>query len=166
MTALAKLFRSTAFKLRSPICCSLSVFAVAMLVYVAWNATRCIDEQIRSTLEAEANGLVEQYDAGRHPQPRHHPSTPALAGPAPLYSCSRPSAARGWPAISAPSSPACSTASGTRDIDYVRSDDTAEGTPHRAKVQVIMLPSGFRLLVGRDLEERERLGEVIRRAFG
>ena len=32
---------------------------------------------------------------------------------------------------------------------------------HRALVRVVQLPGGFRLLVGRDLEERERLDQVI-----
>jgi signal transduction histidine kinase len=33
-------------------------------------------------------------------------------------------------------------------------------------VRVYLLPSGFRLLVGRDVEERRRIRDVIRRAFG
>ena len=36
---------------------------------------------------------------------------------------------------------------------YRRLDD-AEGTEHHAMVRVFQLPGGFRLLVGRDLEER------------
>ena len=39
--------------------------------------------------------------------------------------------------------------------------ETAE---HRALVRVLQLPGGFRLLVGRDLEERERLFDIIANA--
>ena len=49
---------------------------------------------------------------------------------------------------------------GWTETVYRRLDDP-EGSEHHALVRVFQLPSGFRLLVGRDLEERERLYEVI-----
>jgi signal transduction histidine kinase len=49
---------------------------------------------------------------------------------------------------------------GWTETVYRRLDD-AEGTEHHALVRVFELPSGFRLLVGRDLEERERLYDII-----
>jgi signal transduction histidine kinase len=49
---------------------------------------------------------------------------------------------------------------GWTETVYRRLDDP-EGTEHRALVRVFDLPSGFRLLVGRDLEERERLYDII-----
>src|SRR5206468_4921459 len=36
-----------------------------------------------------------------------------------------------------------------------------EGTEHHALARVFQLSGGFRLLVGRDLEERERLFEIV-----
>jgi HAMP domain-containing protein len=54
---------------------------------------------------------------------------------------------------------------GESEIEYARSSDGVD-RPSRAIVRVFMLPAGFRLLVGRDVEERERLGIVIRRAAG
>jgi len=42
--------------------------------------------------------------------------------------------------------------------------DAPEGSDHRALVQVVQLPGGFHLLVGRDLEERERLFGIIQNA--
>ena len=164
MTALAKLFRSTAFKLALAYLLLSVGFAGAMLVYVAWNATRLIDEQIRSTLEAEANGLVEQYNDGGIRSLVITLDARARRPGASLFLLTTFSGERLAGNVGAVEAGTLTTA-GTRDIEYVRSDDTAEGTLHRAKVSVIMLPGGFRLLVGRDLEERERLGEVIRRAI-
>src|SRR5262249_17349803 len=46
------------------------------------------------------------------------------------------------------------------ETPYRRLDD-AEEAEHRAVVRVVRLPGGFRLLVGRDLEERERLHDII-----
>src|SRR5262245_33463552 len=39
--------------------------------------------------------------------------------------------------------------------------DEPDATEHNALVRVYMLPGGFRLLVGRDLDERERLYEIV-----
>jgi len=39
--------------------------------------------------------------------------------------------------------------------------ESPEGADHRALVRVVQLPGGFRLLVGRDLEERERLFGIV-----
>ena len=54
---------------------------------------------------------------------------------------------------------------GESEIEYARTSETID-TPSHAIVRVFVLPAGFRLLVGRDVEERERLGKVIRRAIG
>ena len=42
--------------------------------------------------------------------------------------------------------------------------EAPDGVEHRALVEVVELPSGFRLLVGRDLEERERIYGIIANA--
>src|SRR5262245_52132362 len=49
---------------------------------------------------------------------------------------------------------------GWTEISYRRLDD-AQATPQRALVRVFHLTGGFRLLVGRDLEERERMYSII-----
>ena len=64
MTALGKLFRMTAFKLSLAYLAIFTIFAFVILGYVAWNARRVLDDQIVSTIEAEINGLSEQYRQG------------------------------------------------------------------------------------------------------
>jgi signal transduction histidine kinase len=49
---------------------------------------------------------------------------------------------------------------GWSETIYRRHDDP-EGAEHHALVRVFQLPGGFRLLVGRDLEERERLSDIV-----
>jgi signal transduction histidine kinase len=49
------------------------------------------------------------------------------------------------------------------ELSYRRADASDEAQ-HRALVQVVELPSGFRILVGRDLEERERIYAIIANA--
>ena len=50
--------------------------------------------------------------------------------------------------------------SGWVETAYRRYDDP-DGAEHQALVRVFQLPGGFRLLVGRDLEERERLRDIV-----
>src|SRR5204862_1155849 len=50
--------------------------------------------------------------------------------------------------------------SGWTETAYRRLDDP-DGAQHHALVRVFQLPAGFRLLVGRDLEERERLHDIV-----
>jgi hypothetical protein len=61
--SLGKLVRTTAFKLSLAYLLVFTVFAFVTLGYVAWNARRALDSQIVSTIEAEINGLSEQYRA-------------------------------------------------------------------------------------------------------
>src|SRR4051812_12146361 len=64
MTAIGKLVRTTAFKLSMAYLVVFTIFAFGTLAYVAWSARRVIDDQFVSTIEAEINGLSEQYRTG------------------------------------------------------------------------------------------------------
>ena len=57
VTALGKLFRTTAFKLSFAYLLIFTVFAFVSLGYVAWSAQRLLNDQFVSTIEAEINGL-------------------------------------------------------------------------------------------------------------
>ena len=59
--------------------------------------------------------------------------------------------------------PARSTIRAGRRPIYKRLDeaDAADHPEHHALVRVFQLPGGFRLLVGRDLDERERLYNIV-----
>ena len=64
MTALAKLFRATAFKLTLAILGVSALGAGIVLGIVAWQVIKLVDEETKQTIEAEANGLAEQYELG------------------------------------------------------------------------------------------------------
>jgi hypothetical protein len=64
VTALGKLFRTTAFKLTLVYLVVFSLFAAFLLGYFAWNTRRLITEQIHQTVDAEITGLSEQYRLG------------------------------------------------------------------------------------------------------
>jgi len=159
VTALGKLFRTTTFKLTLVYLTVFALFAAFLLAYFALNTRRLVTEQITETVDAEITGLSEQYRQGgirrlvmviegrsRRPGSSLYLVTTyageALAGNVgslPPGVLDKP----GW-----------------SEIRYRRQEDT-ESAQHNALVRVFQLPGGFRLLVGRDLEERERLYQII-----
>lgn len=64
MTALGKLFRTTAFKLSMAYLVIFVLFASAILGYVAFNMRRLLDEQVSLTIEEDVKGLVTQFNSG------------------------------------------------------------------------------------------------------
>ena len=64
MTAIGKLFRTTAFKLTLVYLTVFALFAAFLLGYFAWNTRRLITDQITQTVDAEITGLADQYRVG------------------------------------------------------------------------------------------------------
>ena len=64
MTALGKLFRTTAFKLTLVYLVVFALFAGFLLGYFAWNTRRLITEQITETVDTEITYLSAQYSSG------------------------------------------------------------------------------------------------------
>ena len=162
MTALGKLFRTTTFKLTLVYLTVFALFAAFLLGYFALNTRRLITEQITDTVNAEITGLSEQYRLGgirrlvvvvdaraRRPGSSLYLVTTfageALAGNVTALApgiLDNP----GW------------TETGYRRLDEA---ETSRRPEHHALVRVFQLPGGFRLLVGRDLDERERLYHIV-----
>jgi len=158
-----KLFRTTAFKLSLAYLAIFTLCAFLALGYVAWNARAVLDDQIVSTIDAEINGLSEQYNAGGL---RRLISVVERRSREPGASLYLVTTAGGDHVVgNVGYVPAAILATpGQSETRYGRNDSDAEA--HRAIVRVFTLPGGFRLLVGRDTEERDRLRAVIGRAFG
>ena len=164
MSSLGKLVRTTAFKLSLAYLAVFTVFAFATLGYVAWNARRALDSQIVSTVEAEINGLAEQYRAGGLRRLVNIVERRSRQPGASLYLVTTPLGERIAGNVGA-LPPGTLERPGQRETSYGRADDS-EATPHEAIIRLFVLPGGFRLVVGRDVEERARLRGVIARAFG
>ena len=62
MTALAKLVRTTAFRLTVAYALIFAIISLGVLGYVAWSGKRLVEQGMRETVAAEVNGLI---DAGR-----------------------------------------------------------------------------------------------------
>jgi len=159
MTPLAKLLRTTAFRLSLAYLTVFAIFAACLLAYFAWNTGRLITGQIIETIESEINGLAEQYNQGGL---RHLVMIVDARSRRPgsnLYLVTTP-AGQGLAGNVGSLEPGTLDDAGTRETVYRRLDES-DGAERHALVRVIELPGGFRVLVGRDLEERERLHEII-----
>ncbi|PZU89662.1 MAG: two-component sensor histidine kinase [Chelatococcus sp.] len=161
---LPTLFRTTAFKLTAAYLLIFALFAAFVLGYVAWNARRLLDDQIRSTIDAEIQGLAEQQRLGGIRRLVNIVERRSREPGASLYLVATPVGERIAGNVEA-LPPGTLDRPGESEIEYARSSENLD-RPSRAIVRVFILPAGFRLLVGRDVEERERLGIVIRRAAG
>src|SRR5260221_827396 len=158
VTALGKLFRTTAFKLSLAYLTIFGVGAGIVLGRLGWDMKDLLDTQIKQTVEAEIEGLSEQYELGglrrlvniinvRSRQPgsslylvTNYEGVPITGNVAvlPAHIVGR---------------------SGIVETRYERVGDPYGR--HFAMARLFELPSGFRLLVGRDVEEREQLRTVV-----
>ena len=159
MTALGKLFRTTAFKLTLVYLVVFSLFAAFLLVYFAWNTRRLITEQITETVDAEITGLSEQYRLGGIRRLVLVIDARARRPGSSLYLVTTP-AGEGLAGNVGSLTQGVLNTPGWTETDYRRLDES-EGAEHRALARVFQLPGGFHLLVGRDLEERERLYDIV-----
>jgi signal transduction histidine kinase len=159
VTALAKLLRATAFRLTLVYLLVFALFAAFLLGYFALNTRRLITEEITSTVDAEITGLAEQYNQGGIRRLVFVIETRSRRPGSSLYLVTTPSG-EGLAGNIGSLVPGVLAKPGWMETAYRRIEDP-ETAEHHALVRVLQLPGGFRLLVGRDLEERERLLDII-----
>ncbi len=160
MTPLGKVVRTTAFKLSTIYIAVFSLFSVFFVVYIAYATNVLLNQQVRDTIATEMLGLSDQYRAGgllavvdTINQRAHQPG-------ASLYLVTDVSG-RILAGNVAEISDDLLNRAGVEPItvNYRRYvGDPVQGT---AMVQVVRLPSGFRIMVGRDLGEREEFRDII-----
>jgi signal transduction histidine kinase len=162
VTALGKLFRTTTFKLTLVYLTVFAMFAAFLLGYFALNTRRLITEQITDTVNAEITGLSEQYRQGGIRRLVIVVDARARRPGSSLYlvtTFAGPALAGNVTALT----PGILDNPGWTETAYHRLDEAEapEHPDHHALVRVFQLPGGFRLLVGRDLDERERLYHIV-----
>jgi hypothetical protein len=162
VTALGKLIRTTAFKLTLFYLAIFILFAASLLGYFALNTRRLITEQITATVNGEISGLSDQYAQGGIRRLVIVVDLRSRRPGSSLYLVTTPTG-EGLAGNVGSLEPGVLDHPGWLETNYRRLD-APEGSDHRALVQVVQLPGGFHLLVGRDLEERERLFGIIANA--
>lgn len=158
MTALGKLFRTTAFKISVVYLCLSAIGAGLVLGRVGWNVKQLIDEQTAQTVNADITGLAEQYQEGGVNQLVQTIQRRIRQPGADLYLLTTNA---GEPLVgnivSLP--PGVLDHPGLVETDYLRKGDIS--AHHRALARIFALQGGFRLLVGHDIEEGVRLRHIL-----
>jgi len=159
-----KLLRSTAFRLSLIYLAVFAVFAGSLIAYLSWNTWVIFSRQLNDTIEAEVQGLAEQYRIGGVLRLIQVIDKRTRSPSSSLYLVQDPQGSRlAGNVASVPPQTWAEGREGVVRVTYDRFDET--GSPrHEAVVQVFHLPGGFRLLVGRDIEERRRLQDIIWRS--
>src|SRR5438270_4982607 len=162
VTAFGKLVRTTAFRLTLVYLFLFALFAASLLGYFAWNTRRMITEQISTTVNAETGELSEIFGRRGLRGLVFNIENRALRPGANLYLLTTP-AGQAVAGNVGSLAPGVMGTIGWSETAYRRLDDQ-DNTDHRALVLVTQLSSGFRLLIGRDLEERRRLFGIVAKA--
>jgi signal transduction histidine kinase len=161
VTAFGKLIRTTAFRLTLAYLFLFALFAASLLGYFAWNTRRLITEQITTTVNAETGELSDIFGRRGLRALVFNIENRALRPGANLYLVTTPEG-RAVAGNVGSLAPGVMATTGWSETAYRRLDEQ-ESADHRALVLVTQL-SGFRLLIGRDLEERRRLFGIVAKA--
>ena len=160
VTALGKLLRTTAFKLTLVYLVIFALFAVFLLGYFAFNTRRLFNEQITQTVDLDVEGLTAQFNAAGIRRLVVIVEARSRRPGSSLYLVTTPTG-EGLAGNVGSLPQGVMARTGWTETVYRRIDESDVSDLHRALVRVQHLPGGFRLLVGRDLEERDRLFDVV-----
>ena len=163
MTGFGKLIRTTAFRLVVTYLVVFVLFAAALLGYIAWNARRVMEGQLVQTIETEINSLAEHYRQGgpRRLANAIERRSREARGFFYLFADGRKQVIAGN-AVDIGS--VLSHQPGWHEVSYTRSDED-ETRRVFARVRLFKLPNDLTLIVGHDLEDRQRMRLVIRQAM-
>lgn len=160
MTALGKLFRTTAFKLTLVYLTVFALFAVFLLGYFALNTKRLFTDQVTEVVNAEVTGLIDQFNAGGIRRLTLIVEARSRRPGSSLYLVTTPGG-DGLAGNVGSLPTGVLDKQGWAETVYRRIEEGETSDLHRALARVYHLPGGFRILVGRDLEERDRLFQVV-----
>jgi signal transduction histidine kinase len=159
MTALGKLLRTTAFRLTLVYLFVFALFAAFVLAYFSWSTRRLITEQITETVDADIKGLSDLYSQGGLRRLVFAIDTRAVRPGSNLYLLTT-AAGEGLAGNVGSLTAGILERTGWAETAYRRLEDLDQ-SEHHALVQITQLSGGFRLLVGRDLEERDRMQDIV-----
>ena len=162
MTAFGKLIRTTAFRLTLFYLFLFALFAASLLAFFAWNTRHLITEQITATVNAETGEVSDIFSRRGLRGLILTIENRALRPGANLYLVTTPAGQSVAGNVNS-LSPGVMSTIGWTETAYRRLDDQ-DNANHFALVKVTELSSGFRLLIGRDLEERRRMFGIVAKA--
>ena len=162
MTTLGKLFRTTAFKLALAYSIVFALAAGGVFAGIGWNVRNVVDNQIADTIDADIRGLADQYAEGGIYQVVQSIERRLQRPGDDIYLVTTFNGASVVGNVAALPDLAAGDDALT-ETTYQRTGEN--GVRHRALVRIFALPGNFKLLVGHDIEERERIEGVFKGAL-
>ncbi|MFV0279220.1 MAG: ATP-binding protein [Rhodoblastus sp.] len=162
MSALAKLFRTTAFKLAVVYSIIFAVAASLVVMNVGGNVRTVLEEQISETIEADIRGLSDQYAQGGVQQIVQSIERRIRQSGSDIYLLTT---FAGEPIVGNVASVPIATLSSEGLVQTTYQRPGENQLRRRALVRVFILPGNYRLLIGHDVEELEKLRKILRRAL-
>lgn len=156
---LSRLIRTTAFKLLAVYLLVFAVFAFFMIGYVAWHTRQLIESQVAENVATEVRSLAEQYRMGGIQRLVFAIDRRTRRPGSSIYLLSNFAGEVLASNVSDLPLGLLETP-GTRFTPYRRSEEPG-AKENLAFVQVFLLPGGYRLLVGRDVEERDTVRQMV-----
>jgi signal transduction histidine kinase len=135
------------------------LFASFLLGYFAFNTRRLINEQITTIVNDEIQLLRGQYNQSGIRRLVAIVEVRSRRPGSSLYLVTTP-IGEGLAGNVGSLEPGVLESEGWVETAYRRLEEP-ESTEHKALVRVLRLPGGIRILVGRDLEERERMFHIV-----
>lgn len=159
MTRLARLFKTTAFKLSLAFVALSALVAASLIAVISYQALNLLQEQTETAVAAEIETLTTAFRTtglrGLFLAVQRRANRPG----ANLYLLTNP---QGQPLAGNLLSlkPGVLDTTGSRLITFTH-DDPSDPAEREAAVRIVQLPGGFRLVVGRDLAEQARLRALV-----
>ncbi len=156
---ISRLIRTTAFKLLAAYLLVFAFFALFMIGYVAWHTRQLIEVQVAENVAGEVRFLSDQYRMGGIQRLVLAIDRRTRRPGSSIYLLVN----FGGEVLASNVSDlplGLLDSSGTRLTPYRRSDEPG-AKENLAFVQVFLLPGGYRLLVGRDIEERDTVRQLV-----
>ena len=160
-----RLFRTTAFKLSAIFLTVFAIFAVFLIGTIAGNMNAILETQTGTAVDAELRAIALQYETGGAPWLARVIDLRSRQPGASLYYVTDESGEKIAGNIEAvPEAILDQTDSVAQVVPYTSRDEKGSQA-HTALVRVAELPGGVRVLVGRDVSERQELVRVVQRSL-
>jgi signal transduction histidine kinase len=165
VAARTRIFSTTAFRLSAIYLAVFAAFGVAFIFYISYSIDRLLEAQLHDTIEADIRGIEEQHRLGGVAALIAAVETRSREPAANLYLVADANGAKLAGNINeVPADMLRDTSGKPVTLPYALAAGSAR--ERLAMVEVVALPGGLRMVIGRDLTESERFRGIILRSLG
>jgi signal transduction histidine kinase len=163
VSSVLKLFRTTTFRLALIFMALFGTAAACAIGYIYWQTNVLLNRQLEQTIEAEVQGLAEQYRSGGISNLAKTVANRSLTAGNSIYLVTDGEGDRITGNLTSISRELWNSVG---RVEFVYNRPGQKGPESRlALVNIFRLKGGFRLIVGRDIEDRRIFERVVQSAF-